>query len=427
MSVFNVVATVITVVALSGYINCRVVRLPDTIGITAIALLISLVMVALGAFFPEVSAWGRTTVRMLDFPGLIFHGLLGLLLFAGSLHLDVSALTRSRWAILSLATVGVVLSTVLIGFAFFFSVRWLGATIPLIDCLIFGALISPTDAIAVLGLLRKAGVPQSLLTKITGEALFNDGTGVVVFLVLLGISSGAQSLDSASIVTLLVRQVAGGLVFGVAVGFAGLYLLRRINSHVVETLITLAMPTGGYAAAEALGVSAPIAAVVMGLAVGTLGRRDAMTEQTQQRLFGFWELTDDLLNLLLFGLIGLELMSLVASARQFLGLALISIPIVLLARWVSVAVPIAILSRVEKFEPHSIKLMTWAGLRGALSVAMALSLPDSPSREAIVGATYAVAVFSILVQATTVEPLARRWAGRMPTSAKAAADTRAPD
>ncbi len=243
---------------------------------------------------------------------------------------------------------------------------------------------------------------------------------------LLGVASGAQSLDTASIATLLARQVAGGLAFGAAVGFAGLYLLRRINSHVVETLITLAMPTGGYAAAEALGVSAPIAAVVMGLIVGTLGRREAMTEQTQQRLFAFWELTDDLLNLLLFGLIGLELMALVASARQFLGLALISIPIVLLARWISVGVPIALLRRVERFEPHSVKLMTWAGLRGGLSVAMALSLPASPSREAIVGATYAVAVFSILVQATTVEPLARRWAGRKPTSAESAVGTHAP-
>lgn len=414
-SVFNVVSIVISVVALCGYANCRFVRLPDTIGITAIALLISLVMVALGAAVPSVSAWGRATVRTLDFPELIFHGLLGLLLFAGSLHLDIIGLARSKWVILSLATVGVVISTAVIGVAFFFSAQWLGVSIPLIDCLLFGALISPTDAIAVLGLLRKAGVPPALLTKITGEALFNDGTGVVVFVVLLSIARGAQSLEAGSIAVLLARQVAGGIVCGLVVGFVGLYLLRRINSHVVETLITLAMPTGGYAAAEALGVSAPIAAVVMGLVIGSdsraNGRGDALSQAARERMLAFWELADDLLNLLLFGLIGLELMALIGPAKQYIGLTLLAIPLVLVARWVSVGVPIALLRYWQRFEPHTVKLMTWAGLRGALSVAMALSLPPSRFRELIVSATYAVAVFSILAQATTVEPLARRWAG----------------
>ncbi len=409
-SVFNVVSLVITVVALCGYANCRLVRLPDSIGITAIALLISLVMVALGAAIPEVSAWGRATVSTLDFPELIFHGLLGLLLFAGSLHLDIAGLARSRWVILSLATIGVVLSTAVIGVVFFFGARWVGVAIPLIDCLLFGALISPTDAIAVLGLLRKAGVPPSLLTKITGEALFNDGTGVVVFLVLLSIARGAQPLDASSIAVLLARQVAGDMICGLVVGFMGLYLLRRIESYVVETLITLAMPTGGYAAAEALGVSAPIAAVVMGLIVGSDGRGSALSHAARERVFAFWELADNLLNLLVFGLIGLELMALVGAVRQSIALTLLAIPLVLLARWVSVGVPIALLRYWERFEPHTVKLMTWAGLRGALSVAMALSLPASRFRELIVSATYAVAVFSILVQATTVEPLARRWA-----------------
>ncbi len=419
MPVFNVISIVITVVALCAYANCRFVRLPDTIGITAIALLISLVMVALGAAIPGVSAWGRATVRTLDFPELIFHGLLGPLLFAGSLHLDIAALARSKWVIFWLATIGVVLSTALIGFAFFFSAKWLGVGIPLIDCLLFGALISPTDAIAVLGLLRKAGVPPSLLIKITGEALFNDGTGVVVFLVLLSIARGTQQPEAGSIAILLARQVAGGIVFGLAVGFLGSYLLRRVNSHVVETLITLAMPTGGYAAAEALGVSAPIAAVVMGLVIGSDGRGAALSDPARLRVFAFWELADDLLNLLLFGLIGLELMALFVPAHQFIGLTLISIPLVLVARWLSVGVPIALLRHFERFEPHTVKLLTWAGLRGALSVAMALSLPASPFRELIVSATYAVAVFSILVQATTVEPLARRWAGAVSRSTAA--------
>jgi len=411
MSLFNVLSTVITIVALCGYVNYRFVRLPDTVGIAAIALLISLAMVALGAAVPGVSSWGQHELRGLNFPELIFHGLLGPLLFAGSLHVDLTALARAKWTILLLATIGVVLSTALVGVAFFYSAQLLAIHIAFIDCLLFGALISPTDPLAALGLLRKAGVPKSLLTKITGEALFNDGTGVVLFFVLLGIASGTQSPNAGSIAALLVREVVGGLAFGLAVGGAGFFLLRTIDSHIVETLITLAMPTAGYAAAEALQVSAPIAVVVMGLVVGNHGRHYAMSEQTRERLFSFWELADDLLNLLLFGLIGLELMAVAGFAGEFGWLALIAIPIALFARAISVGIPIAILKRFQQFEPHIVKMMTWAGLRGAISVALALSLPEDRSRALIVAATYIVAVFSILVQATTVEPLARRWVG----------------
>ena len=412
MSLFSAISAVIAIVALSGYANRRFIRLPDTVGITAIALLISLAMAVLGTTLPAVATWGRAAIGKLDFPVLIFHGLLGPLLFAGSLHVDISALARAKWVILLLATIGVALSTALIAGAFFYGVRWLGADIPFIDCLVFGALISPTDPLAALGLLRKAGVPPLLLTKITGEALFNDGTGVVVFLVLVAIANGLQPLNAGSILGLLAREVVGGIAFGLVIGFAGSWLLRSIDSPVVETLITLAMPTAGYAAAEAARVSAPLAAVVMGLVVGSYGRRYAVSAQTRAPLFLFWELTDDLLNVLLYGLIGLELMALDGLARDFIGPALLATPIVLLARVVSVGLPIAVLRRFERFEPHIVKLMTWAGLRGALSIAMALSLSKSHSREMIVAATYVVTLFSILIQATTVEPLARRWAPR---------------
>jgi monovalent cation:H+ antiporter, CPA1 family len=422
MPIFTIVSAVITVVALSGYANYKLVHLPDTIGITAVALLISVATVAVGQVVPQVSAWGQLAVHSLDFPDLVFHGLLGLLLFAGSLHVDVAGLARARWLVIVLATVGVVISTVLVGLAFFYAARFFGMPLTLLDGFIFGALISPTDPIAALGLLRKAGVPASLLTKITGEALFNDGTGVVAFVVLLGVAGSTHGLGpvlhGASPITPLPRasavavkfaqQVLGGGAFGLLVGYVGILLLRTVDSYPVETLITLAMATGGYAAAESLRVSAPIATVVMGLVVGS-GRGYAMSQLTRERLFMFWELADDLLNLILFGLMGLELTALAGTVREYLLPAAMALPIVLIARYISVGAPVMVLSRFQRFEPHTVKLLTWGGLRGALSVALALSLAEGPAKELIVTATYLVAMFSILVQATTVEPLARRW------------------
>lgn len=422
MPIFTIISAVITVVALSGYVNYKLVHLPDTVGITAVALLISLATVAVGQVVPQVTAWGQLAVSRLDFPDLVFHGLLGLLLFAGSLHVDVAGLARARWLVIVLATAGVVTSTVLIGFAFFYVAQFLGMPLTLLESFIFGALISPTDPIAAMGLLSKAGVPTSLLTKITGEALFNDGTGVVAFVVLLGLAGGAHGLSpilhgaspiaplprASAVAQVFGQQVLGGGAFGLGVGYVGILLLRSVDSYPVETLITLAMATGGYAAAESLNVSAPIATVVMGLVVGS-GREYAMSELTRERLFMFWELADDLLTLILFGLVGLELTALAGTVRAYLIPAAIALPIVLIARWVSVGVPIAVLRRFQRFEPHTVKLMTWAGLRGALSVALALSLAEGPAKDLIVTATYVVAIFSILVQATTVEPLARRW------------------
>jgi monovalent cation:H+ antiporter, CPA1 family len=420
MGIFTIFSAVITVVALSGYANYKLVRLPDSVGITAVALLISMATVAVGQVMPAVSAWGQLAVRGIDFPDLVFHGLLGLLLFAGSLHVDVSGLARARGLVVLLATVGVAISTVLVGFAFFYVTRLLGVNLSLLDSFIFGALISPTDPIAALGLLRKAGVPPSLLTKITGEALFNDGTGVVLFVVLLGIAGGHHGMfpvrsgsGFSSIAMMFVQQVLGGAVFGLGVGYVGILMLRSLDSYVVETLITLAMATGGYAAAEGLRVSAPIATVVMGLVVGS-GREYAMSQLTCERLFMFWELADDVLNLILFGLVGLELTALAGTLREYLIPAAAALPIVLIARYVSVGLPIAALGRFQRFEPHTVKLMTWAGLRGALSVALALSLPEGQPKNLIVTATYLIALFSILVQATTVEPLARRWCDTKP-------------
>lgn len=397
----------IAVVALCGYINARLIRLPDLIGITAVALLVSLAASLLGTQVPAVAAWSRSAMQRLDFPQLIFHGVLGPLLFAGSLQLDFAALARAKWVVLVLATVGVVLSAAFISTGFFYGTALLGVRVPWIDCLLFGALISPTDPLAALGLLRKAGVPILLRAKITGEALFNDGTGVVLFTTLL--AAAAQPSVSAERVSLLfAQQILGGVAFGLLVGYLGFTLLRRIDSYAVEILITLAMCTAGYAAAEALHVSAVIATVVMGLVIGSHGCKMAMSARTRERLFSFWQLTDEILNLLLFGMLGLELTALSGALRANLWLALLTLPLVLAGRWVSVAIPMAALRPFAEFGPHSVKLLTWAGLRGALSVALALSLPADHSSALIITITYVLALFSILVQATTIEPLARR-------------------
>jgi CPA1 family monovalent cation:H+ antiporter len=338
---------------------------------------------------------------------VVFHGMLGMLLFAGSMHVNLGDISREKWVILVLATVGVVLSTIIVGTGFFLGAKLLGLELSLINCLLFGSLISPTDPIAVLGILRKVGVPKSLETKIAGESLFNDGTGVVVFLTLLSVATSSHDVSTSEVLMLLVEEVVGGVVVGLVLGFLGYYLLKGIDSYAVEILITLSLASAGYAFAESLHTSAPIAVVLMGLLVGNHGKKFAMSELTRQHLFSFWELIDELLNLLLFGLIGLEVIALSLPVIQILS-GLIAIPIVLLARLLSVGLPVMAMSRFHVFTPNTIMIMTWGGLRGGISVALALSLPPFPGRETIVAATYVVVIFSILVQALTMGRLIQR-------------------
>jgi len=407
VSLFHAMSLIVTLVALFGYFNCRVTRLPDIIGITAIGLVVSIIVAIIGTYNPAVASWAQQAVAGIDFSKVVFQGMLGMLLFAGSLHVNLGDITREKWVILVLATVGVVLSTAIVGTGFYLGAKLLGLELPLINGLLFGALISPTDPIAVLGILRKVGVPKTLETKIAGESLFNDGTGVVVFLTLLSVATSGHEVSTSEVLTLLAEEVVGGVAVGLVLGYLGYYLLKGIDSYAEEIMITLSLATAGYALAESLHTSAPIAVVLMGLMVGNQGKENAMSEQTRQHLFSFWELTDELLNLLLFGLIGLEVIALSLSVNQMLP-GLIAIPIVLLARWVSVGVPIMAMSRFRVFTPNTIKIMTWGGLRGGISVALALSLPQMAGRETIVAATYVVVIFSILVQALTMGRLVRR-------------------
>jgi CPA1 family monovalent cation:H+ antiporter len=407
MTAFQVLAIVVALVAAFGYLNHRFIRLPDAIGITAIGIVVSLVAVVAASFNPRLAAAVETAAHF-DFAGVLLHGVLGLLLFAGSAHIQIADLAREKWLIATLATLGVVVSTAIVGVAFWAATHLLGLGVPLLACLLFGALISPTDPVAVLAVLKRLGVPKSLEARIAGESLFNDGTGVVVFLTLLQIATAPGGVEPATTALLFVTEVVGGVVFGFAGGSLGVRMLRRVDSHPVEILITLALATGGYALAEALHVSAPIAVVVMGLIVGNRGRREAMSAVTERRLFDFWDVLDDLLNLLLFGLIGLVMMSLTISAVEAAA-AVSAIVIVLGARLASVGVPIALVPRLRPQRKATITIMTWGGLRGGISIALALSLPAQVSgRATIVTTTYAVVIFSILVQALTLERVAKR-------------------
>ena len=407
MTGFQVLGLVIALVAVFGYLNHRFVRLPDAIGITAIGVVVSIVAVLVARIDPAIGAAVTREMAGIDFSGLLLHGVLGMLLFAGSMHIDVDEIAREKWLIFVLATLGVVISTLVVGLAFFIVMPWLGIAIPLLYCLLFGALISPTDPVAVLAVIKRVGVPRSMEMRIAGESLFNDGTGVVVFLTLLALTAGDGRFEWGATALLFATEVVGGTLYGLVVGYLGFRMLRGIDSYAVEILITLALCTAGYAGAEALHVSGPIAVVVMGLIVGNRGKREAMSERTRARLFDFWEVLDELLNLLLFGLIGLEMMTLTFSAAH-LAAGAIGIAVVLAARLISVSGPLLLAPRLGGVRAAAITIMTWGGLRGGISIALALSLPDVAGRDLIISTTYAVVIFSILVQALTLGRVAIR-------------------
>ncbi|MDQ6621502.1 MAG: sodium:proton antiporter [Pseudomonadota bacterium] len=406
MTLFQAIGAILTLVALFGYLNARFFRLPEPVGITAVGLAVSLVVAIAGLAIPAVARGAQLAVDQLNFSEVVFQGMLGLLLFAASLHIDWSDMAQEKWAIGALASIGVLASTALVGTAFYYVLQWTGFALPFLHCLLFGALISPTDPIAVMSMLRSVGLPKRVETRIAGESLFNDGTGVVVFLTLLGLATGGSETTITSAFALLALQVVGGAAIGFAGGFVGFYMLRGIDSYAVEILITLAMATAGYALAEVLHGSAPIAVVIMGLVIGNHGRVLAMSERTRQRLFEFWEVVDEILNLVLFGLIGLNVIALVPALSR-IAPALYAIPIVLIARWISVGVPLLSMHRLLHASRNEISIMTWGGLRGGISVALALSLSHIEGRNVIIAATYAVVLFSILVQALTLVPMVR--------------------
>ncbi len=402
MDILNTAAILITLAALFSYLNHRFLKIPTTIGIMLISLLLSLGLLLLYFLgFTQLEQQAERMVRGIDFYETLMDGMLSFLLFAGALHVNLDDLRKQKWIILLLATLGVLTSTFLVGGLSWLIFNGLGIDMPLIYCLVFGALISPTDPIAVLGVLKSVGVKKSLETKITGESLFNDGIGVVIFLVMLGLATGSEQAEAGSISLLLLQEAGGGALFGLLAGGLTIYLLRSIDNYQVEVLLTLALVMGGYAAASALHLSGPIAMVVAGLMVGNHGRILAMSRTTREHLDSFWELVDEVLNAVLFVLIGLEIL-LLSFRGEYLLATLAIIPAVLLARFVSVATPITLLRPYRQFSPRVIEILTWGGLRGGISVALALSLPAGAERDVILFATYGVVIFSILVQGLTI-------------------------
>jgi len=413
MSLFELVAVLLAVAALLGYLNARYVGLPTTIGIMLLSLLGSLALVVLGLGAPSVERFAENIIGQVDFEGALLDVMLSYLLFAGALHVDLSDLARQKWVIALMATVGVVVSTLLVATATWFLLPLFGFETPFLYCLLFGALISPTDPVAGLGILRKAGGGDELQTKITGESLFNDGVGVVLFLALLGIATGEHEFSAGHIGELFAVEVFGGLLLGAALGAIAYYLLRNLDNYQVEVLLTLALVTGGYALASHLHLSGPLAMVVAGLMIGNHGRMLAMSDTTREHLDLFWEMVDEILNALLFALIGLELL-IVANQFSFQTfiLGLVMIGVVLACRCLAVSVPVYALKPFRQFDEGTIKMLTWGGLRGGISVALALALPEEEGRGIFLKLTYMVVVFSIAVQGLTVGRLYSRISGQ---------------
>jgi monovalent cation:H+ antiporter, CPA1 family len=407
MALLDVIAILITLTAVLSYVNHRFVRLPTTIGVMLIALLLSLGLVALGRLGFGIEALARQLLEQLDFDEALLQGMLSFLLFAGALHINLNDLAAQKGVIGTLASVGVLVSTFLIGTAFYWLLPILGLGLPYVWCLLFGALISPTDPIAVLGILKGAKVPKSLEIKVAGESLFNDGVGVVVFLALFDIAAKGREPSFGHIGGLFLFEAGGGALLGLGLGWLAYRMLSTVDKYQVEVLLTLALVMGGYALASALHMSGPIAIVVAGLLIGNHGRSLAMSEATREHLDTFWELVDEILNAVLFVLIGLEV--LVLSFRgEYLLAGLIAVPLVLLVRWIAVGLPVMVLRRWREFTPGAITVMTWGGLRGGISVALALSLPPGEPRELLLTVTYIVVIFSILGQGLTIGKLVQR-------------------
>lgn len=409
MSVFESIALLLGVAALLGYLNTRYLKLPTTIGIMTLSLLFSLLLVGVGLVFPAIETVADEIVGRFDFEDALLDVMLCYLLFAGALHVDLSDLAKQKWAIGLMATAGVLVSTLLVATATWFLLPLFGIETRWIHCLLFGALISPTDPVAVLGILKQAGVGKSLETKITGESLFNDGIGVVLFLALLAIATGRHEPSVGFIAELFAVEVLGGLGFGAAIGFIGYSLLRRIDNYQVEVLITLAMVTGGYALASHWHLSGPLAMVVAGLMIGNHGRVMAMSDTTREHLDLFWEMIDEILNAVLFALIGLELLivSDQFSVATFV-LGLLMIGVALASRAIAVSIPVALLRPFRSFSDGVVRMLTWGGLRGGISVALALSLPEEAGRSLFLKLTYMVVIFSIAVQGLSVGRLYQR-------------------
>ena len=439
LSLFEIAALLLVLSAILSWLNRAYFKLPHTIGLLVMALLASFGLLGLEAVMPSVGLTDtlQSALKQIDFNETLMKGMLGFLLFAGALHVDFGKIRDAKWAIGSMATLGVIMSTFIVGTGFYFIAKLLGANIPYIWALVFGSLISPTDPVAVLSILKTVKMPKSLEAKIAGESLFNDGVGVVVFTIILAIAAGSSGGDHAWVQTILLAGPAeaaggghsggvtilgvielfmvdavGGAILGLIAGWIAYKMMAKIDEHAIEILISLAIVAGTYALAQRINIlghhlSGPIAVVVAGLMIGNKGASVAMSDHTKDYLFGFWEMIDEILNSVLFLLIGLELLVL-GLVPEYAFAGLIAIPLVLLARLAAVSVPMKVIGTFKNFTKGAIPVLTWGGVRGGISVALALSLPENEYKPLILTATYCVVVFSIIVQGLTVKAVVQK-------------------
>jgi CPA1 family monovalent cation:H+ antiporter len=406
--VFDVAIVCLVLTAALAYFNHRYVGLPTTIGVMGIALVLSLALVGLDKLgVNALRDYEIVLLSSIDFSDVLMEGMLSILLFAGALHVDLNDLTRYKWQVSLLSVCGTVVSTLLVGLVVWHILPLAGFRLPLSYCLLFGALISPTDPIAVMGIVRQAGAPKNLVIVIAGESLFNDGVGVVLFSLFLAMVSGGQPPAAMDVVMLLVREAGGGILFGLVLGYITYRMLKSIDSYQVEILITLASVLGGYSLANHLHVSGPLAMVVTGLLIGNQGRALAMSAKTRNNLDMFWELLDEILNAVLFMLLGLEVVLIAFSAQVMLAMVAIIVT-VLGARLLSVGTPVLLGPGFFRLPPGSWQVLTWGGLRGGISVALALSLPPGQARDLVLTLTYAVVAFSIVGQGLTIGTVVRK-------------------
>jgi CPA1 family monovalent cation:H+ antiporter len=413
MSIFDIGAFLIGLSALFGYVNHRFLKLPHTIGLVVIALAASLVLILIELLSPNTQLLETVTgvLQQIDFHEAVMHGMLSFLLFAGAMHVDFSVFKSRLLAIGLMATLGILISTFVIGWATWLLLNYFDIETPFIWALVFGALISPTDPVAVLGLFKTVKVPESLEAKMAGESLLNDGVGVVVFTVVVAIAVGGGDhgveMNALVVTQLFFLEAVGGAVLGLIAGYAGYRAMYHIDEHNLEVMITLAMVMVTYAVAIQLHMSGPIAMVVAGLFIGNRGMKFAVSENSADYIRKFWSLLDEILNSVLFLLIGLEVL-IIAKRVDHLEVAILAIPLTLAARWVAVYIPITILSPWRTFTRGAIPILTWGGLRGGIAVALALSLPNNEYKPTILTITYAVVLFSIIVQGLTIKPLVER-------------------
>lgn len=407
MELFHILSVLIVLSAGFAYINFRFLKLPAAIGLMLVSLVFSMIIIVVGYFFPVIKDDLTAHLSTINFSDLLLEGMLSFMLFAGAIHIKFKDLSNERLAILLFSTISVLISTFAVGYISYGLLNSFGIEVSLIQALLFGALISPTDPIAVLSILKSAGVSKSLETKIAGESLFNDGVAVVVFITIFQLAKPGAVFDAGSIATLFFKEAVGGIVFGLAIGYIAYKLIASIDNYQVEVLITLATVMGGYTFAHYLHISGPLAMVVAGLITGNKAKSLGMSDITANYVDKFWELVDEILNAILFVLIGLELL-IIQTSKTVLMVSVILIFVVLIIRYISVYIPSLAIRLKEKLTQGTLLLLTWGGLRGGISIALALSISPEMNREIWVTITYVIVCFSILVQGMTVGKVAKR-------------------